>query len=310
MFMRKTFEDIFPPKDIKEAVFAVLSFFDIFDCPLTKDEIQKFMMFKGTDVQGVDFFLKHNDQISNADGFYFLSGRNETVNKRKKSDDVSKKYWRKINKFVPLLKFVPFIKAVAVCNTLAISCPDEESDIDLFIITEARRVNFARFFSTFFFHLLGIRRHHNKIAGRFCLSFYVAVDGLNFDEIKSEKHDVYLSYWAYTLKPIFGEEYFDKFWSENRDLLKYFNRKSQIELKFRKHKSGSNPRELLPGGSVVDYFEKIILNFHKKRFEKRLSFLPDKHGIVIDDKMLKFHNRDMRSDFNRRFRERYLALLV
>ncbi len=310
MFMRNTFEDHFPPRDIKEAVMSVIAFFDIFNFPLTKDEIVKFAMFRDVDTDKVDSVLESSDKIGEKNGFYYIRLRDSIVEKRLESRLVAGRLFAKVDKFVPLLKRIPFIRAVAVCNTLAICAPDNDSDIDLFIITEAGRVNLARVLSAIFFHTLGVRRNHKKVAGRFCLSFYCGSDGMNFDEISLGNDDVYLSYWAKTLKPVFGRAYFDQFKALNKKLLRFFiDDKDNNSTGFYDQYKKRGLIEYLLKGKFGDKLEQLVLGLHKWRFGRKKAVLPDNHGIVISEKMLKFHNRDMRKEFNKNYRERYMVLL-
>jgi len=308
--MPKIYENSFPPRNLEDAVKAVVAFFDVFDFPLTKEELLRLSMSTRTSFSDLNKVFSSNNKISNDKGYYFIKGRESIVQLRKSNKATADKYWVIVKKYVPLLKYVPFIRAVAVCNTLALNNPDKESDIDVFIITDKKRVNIARVLSTMLFHVLGLRRHHKKIAGRFCLSFFVGLDGLDLTGIRSEKIDVYLSYWVYTLRPVFGAHFFEKLMEQNVELLKFFGQKKYTEIESNKEKDHNvSPIEYLLKGKIGDFIESRLLLMHKKRFEKRLSLLPDNHGIVINDRMLKFHNKDMKNHYNRSFKERYLALL-
>lgn len=79
---------------------------------------------------------------------------------------------------------------------------DEDSDIDLFIETVPGMIWTGRVVATVFFSVLGIRRHGNKVKGRFCLSFFAA-EGADFGGLAIED-DAYLYEWARRLVAVDG----------------------------------------------------------------------------------------------------------
>src|SRR3989338_10492249 len=112
--------------------------------------------------------------------------------------------WLKVGRYVPFLRIVPFLKLVAVCNNLAFGKVKEKSDIDLFIIAKSGRLFTVRILVTGILHCLGVRRHGKKIAGRFCLSFFVDDKNLNLEPIAIDK-DVYLAYWIKNIRPVLDD---------------------------------------------------------------------------------------------------------
>jgi predicted nucleotidyltransferase len=131
----------------------------------------------------------------------------------------SKKYLKKAKEIVPWLRFFPGIRAAAVCNSVALGTAEKGSDIDLLIITASGKLWTARIFSTLFFQMIGMRRHRKKIAGRFCLSFFVTKEALCFEKIAIKPKDPYLAFWVSTLVPIFGKESFETILKKNSDFV-------------------------------------------------------------------------------------------
>lgn len=154
--------------------------------------------------------------------FYFLPDREEILAVREARDAMSDLYWKRVWKYVPLLQMVPFIRAVAVCNTLALDNCTSDSDIDLFIITKKKRVFTARVLSALLFHLYGIRRHGDKVAGRFCLSFYVSEDGMDLNNMRLAE-DPYLYYWMRSLVFVYraDDSMYERFYKKNSWFLRH-----------------------------------------------------------------------------------------
>lgn len=160
---------------------ATLAFFDLFDTPLSLEQLTFYTPGSTPSPKEILEATQKDDKIFLIKGFFSL--RKETVEKWNQQQEIKKKYWGKVNNYLPILQRLPFMKTIAVCNTLAFGSANAKSDIDLFIITTANRIFSARVIITLVTWLLGIRRHGKKIAGRFCLSFFIAEDALNLEKI-------------------------------------------------------------------------------------------------------------------------------
>lgn len=119
-------------------------------------------------------------------------------------------------KYSRLCAWIPGLRMIAIGNTLAMYCSDEESDIDLFVVTDPHRMWLVRLVMTFLFQILGVRRYGKHVAGRMCLSFYATTNAIDLEKISIE-NDVYLAHWCETIKPIvdIGNAY-DLFLGKNR----------------------------------------------------------------------------------------------
>lgn len=217
-----------------------------------------------------------------------------------------KELWRKVDKYVKWLRFFPFVRMVAVGNTLAFGRVDEESDIDLFIVARRGRIFFVRTLVTAFFHVLGLRRHGNKVAGRFCLSFFVSGDGLDLSEIKLGDEDVYLFFWVRKLKPVFGA---DVYW----DFLKANNWVGSFD-------ESENLKKLIAWPGWIKFVQRFLENvlnllvcwwlegvlkvWQVGRAErKRRRMGCGEKAVVVNDRMLKFHDKDARKKIFEEFVE-------
>ena len=122
---------------------------------------------------------------------------------------------------MPILRIIPFVKMVAICNNLSFGRVDEHSDIDIFVVAERGRLFFVRSFITFLLHISGVRRHGNKVAGRFCLSFFVDEEGTDLSKIALEK-DIYLAFWVKNLVPVIDNGFASEFMRKNDWIRGYF----------------------------------------------------------------------------------------
>ena len=305
----------FPLTTMRESCFATLAYFDLFDYPLTLPEIQRYFLGKQPGRETLEYFLdSHARQIGFREGYYFLKGRENLVEIRRQRELIAERLWSKARFYLPFIRFVPFVKMVGVCNTLAIDNPTKESDIDLFIVAGRKRLFFVRFLTVFLFGALGVRRHGNRIAGRFCLSFYVDEETMNLQAIQQSERDIYLPFWIATMKPVYGLHTYERFMKDNDWIKTYFDR--DIESKRDFFKSGKFWRfwawlkEKFWNGRLGDYVEAKLGYAQLKRHERNLYHLGKDASVVVSEHMLKFHNIDRRSDIARRFERRLEEVLA
>ncbi len=302
----------FPLSSLRERCLATLAYFDLFDYPLKLQELHDYFLGEQPSLHELKIFLdEHKDLISHQDGYYFFKGRNLIILTREERQKISRQYWKKVRRYLPFILFVPFIKMVGICNTLAINNAAKESDIDLFIVAKKGRLFFVRFLTVLLFGALGVRRHGNKIAGRFCLSFYTDDTVLNLEKIQAGPEDIYLPYWILTMKPVYGPETYPQFVKENVWIHKYFDRSPSMTGHFLPKnilRFFAWLKELLWQGKWGDWVEKKLRSFQMKRHQRNLTELPSEASIVVNDHMLKFHNIDRRKDIAQRFEKRLKEL--
>lgn len=221
-------------------------------------------------------------------------------------EDLEKQMWLKVEKYLHFLNFVPFLRMVAVCNNLAFSNLNKDSDIDLFIVAKKGRLFIVRTFVTVILHLLGVRRHGKKVAGRFCLSFFVDDSFLNLSSIAIED-DVYLRVWIKTLVPVIDDGVYQEFMRAN----------AWVEDNFESSLAISKPRFSLPrsevknslqvllGGQIADSCEGVLSNWQLGRARKKALTLKDSSNLLMTEHILKFHNYDRRREYRSLWRAKF-----
>lgn len=296
--------ELFPKTlTVKQAVLATLAYFDLFGIPLNRQEISEHLLFVEPDEPKIDIYLKESPLIHMNDGYFSIKGDELFYREFEEKKKRSKKYWKTVRRYQWLFSVIPFVELVCVCNSLPIRDVDIRSDIDLLIVTKKDKLFTARFFTTLFVSLLGKRRHGIKTKKRFCLSFYVTEEVLDFNQISLKPYDIYLAYWLRTLEPITGDyKQYERILSENEKFLKpYFKNRLTHKRRFRKTKTKAEIwknrfENAFQSQKWEDYFKKHQL----KRALVKKDRLPDSSGTIINERMLKFHDNDKRHDlFNK-----------
>jgi hypothetical protein len=164
----------------------------------------------------------------------------------------------------------------------------------------------VRILVTLIFQVLWVRKNEKKHAKRFCLSFFCEIEGLNCSSFALEK-DPYLYFWILYFKPIldFWNTY-DLFIEKNSswaDFSEFENiiKNNKKYIKYKKNRINLSTK----GFSLLKYFYTKLNNLFKKIFLpktlKHYQKIWKPFWVIINDKILKFHNWDIRKKIASKF---------
>lgn len=298
--------------ELVKAVLNTIRFYDLFDFPLIAEEVQAYLYkyFKPLHIKELKATLKYLvnvGKLSEIRDYFVLPGRESLIEKRKTRKFIAEKFWNRTKLYGQYMRSVPFTKMIAVCNNLAYNNSSSTSDIDLFIVVRPGRMWLARFLITLILHFYGVRRHGNKVAGRFCLSFFVTSDKTDMREFELPGEDPYLAYWAKNLRPIVGEKEYLEFREKNREWLASYG--LEFDDSYKKHmyhyEDGRLKKfwEWILGGFLGDQFEKLLKATLKKKTLRSMRNLGVNANVIVTDEILKFHNYDRRQEYVERWRK-------
>ena len=308
---------------LKKAIIKTIVFFDLFDYPLTAPELWQYLWLPGgggniTEADIVPALADLAGIVEMRNGFYFPTGRQEIIDKRKLSRAWAEKKFRIARRLAGCLKYLAGVKMVAVVNSVVLGSVKQDSDIDLFIVTARGRLWLVRFIVTLFAQFLGIRRHGRHISDRLCLSFYVTDDQLDLSAVRYPT-DPYFYYWLATLQPIYDDGCYDKFIAQNQwslDRLPNFSAKAIGPKILIRDNWFSKLFKTIDGWCFYSFLgesqEQLARAFQKRKMARNLSSLagePDSR-VIITDTMLKFHESDRREEFRQRWEDGYNLILA
>ncbi len=300
---------------LQKSILQTLAFWDMFEQPLTKEELYRDLFSIDLIARKLDYFefiqqLEHLEQIRHKDGFYFLLGRENIVDVRQARVKLIEQKLKIARLGIKKLAKVPFVRAVFVCNTVAMGLADEDSDIDVFIIVKKSRIWLARFGCILILNLFRLRRTKKKIKNKICLSFYVADDCLDLEKI-AIKDDVYLIYWLDNLIPIYDpDNLHQSVLQANKWVGKHLphGMREYIET----HCNASVPQKIktffekLWGSRYGYLLEKQAKGIQQAKMKKNYTSVQNKHDtrVIISDSMLKFHETDRREEYREQWCKR------
>jgi len=132
-----------PANQVAVAALKTLLYYDIFDYPLS--ECQLYLFLHGENCSRKELLSACDDpaftrQVDRRDNFYFLKGKHHLVQERRNGEIHAGELWRLAEAAVSRMRHLPFIRGICISGDLSKGVAADDSDIDFFIITAARRV--------------------------------------------------------------------------------------------------------------------------------------------------------------------------
>ncbi|MBN1778847.1 MAG: hypothetical protein JW816_01330, partial [Candidatus Buchananbacteria bacterium] len=298
---------------LQRGIINTISYFDIFEYPLTLIEIYKWL-YAGdwhnvalSELTAALADLEDHNLIEQQEGFYFLAGSSRHINTRLRRYRITEPKFKIALKAGRLLRYIPFVKMIAVCNNVGYNNCRENSDIDFFIIAKTGRLWLVRLLVTLVLSLFRLRRHGKYDANRVCLSFYLANQNQNLAPVALKPDDIYLVYWLATLAPIYqAENDYQTFFLANswqRDFLPNFysnilsNRRIVADTKLSLNLKNYLEKSL--AGQFGNWFSRLAKKIQLKKVTNYFGPLINHSdgNVVIDERTLKFHKTDRRKKY-------------
>jgi len=281
---------------LEKMIIRILSFFDLFEYPLTAFEIWNYLD-KKEGLSGLMSTLEsHPEIISQRNGFYFLSGRETIVATRLARYNYSNRKLKIARCFARLFGFFPGVQAVYLANTIGAHNLRDKSDIDFFIITAPGGIWRSRLYCAGLAKLLGRRPTAANKRDKLCLSFYIAADHLSLADLRLPGGDPYLDYWQ-------------------RGLVLLYNKKGMHEKFLAANAAGGDgfrPAAVAP--AEKSFWEKSARRWQMKIMPAELKnaaagTAATGQGVVLSDQVLKLYWPDKRREFLNKFNHNLHELL-
>jgi hypothetical protein len=132
--------------DLDRAVIEALAYADVFDWPLTADEIHRYLPVGATvdEVRASLASRRLRALVSAIDGFYVVQGRECLVEERGRRAAVSARLWPRAERYSRWIACLPWVRLVAVSGSLAVGAPTDAADVDLFVVSAEGRLWLTR----------------------------------------------------------------------------------------------------------------------------------------------------------------------
>lgn len=296
-------------RELEEAIYKTMIFFDLFSYPLTAYETWQYLPFKIdylTCKKYLDSLVKE-EKISGKESFYFLKNHEKNLELRNKRYHHSNRKIEIAKKMVKLFSFLPWVKFVALSNLIGRHNMRDGSDIDIFIITSPNRLWLTRFFCAGLMKILNKRPNKKTKRDKICLSFYVDEEHLNLENLAlKEGDDYYFYYWLTGLYSLYDKGGYHYYLIKKNAWLKNYLPNIELFLSNQAYTPNFNFKKrkniVSKFNKKVFYFlEKIITIFQKRIMPKELKEKANLNSqVIISQGVLKLYLLDRRKEFKER----------
>lgn len=262
------------------AISRTFIYSDIFDFPLTKEEIWKFLIGKKIRRESFEKELSRlvrskTRPLRSDRKLYYLFGRKEIVEKRIRRKKVSQQKLVEAKRIINVLSLVPTVLFIGISGGLALENADEKDDIDLFIITSKNSLWITRLILVFLLIVAGqYRGRGKKESQKICLNMLIDEKLLMFEKYRQ---NLYTAHEIAQLKPMLDRNNtYKKFINANRRWMSRFlpNAMNRIRNQALRIKERKNPL------FIIEKLAKTLqLWYMKKHITKE----------TVSDNMLAFH---------------------
>jgi DNA-binding Lrp family transcriptional regulator len=243
-----------------------LAYFDVFQHPLANEELVKLCNCSPEKIKNQVALLVKEGSCFKHEGYVSINSEVKTlVEKRQFKEVEASKYFRKLPRYVRLIRKFPFVKGIAISGSLSKNVMYEDGDIDYFIITQENRMWLCRTLLILFkkIILLNSRKY-------FCLNYFVDEKNL-----KIRDQNIFTAVEIAYLLPVYNAEIFEELKMQNQWVNKLIP-PIQLDIStvlLEKRKRLSLLERILIGnlGEKLDIY---LMKLTYKRWERKFSNFP------------------------------------
>jgi hypothetical protein len=198
-----------------QALLGALAYFDIFDYPLSENEINNFVQCTDPDAA---FSSTLKQMVSDGvvfrfDQFYSLVNDKQRCDRRIRGNIRAAKLLPKASNVGAFLYKFPYVRGVGISGSLSKNYADKKTDFDFFIITKANRLWIARTMLHLFKKLTFLfgRQHH------YCMNYFIDEKSFAIGD-----ENIYTATEVITLLPVAGSESMTSFFRSNDWVTQWF----------------------------------------------------------------------------------------
>ena len=191
-----------------ESLLAALVYADLFDFPLTVEELQRYQvgttlgLKEVTAALGDERVLK--DTIRDKSGLYALRGREASILLRSLRRSRSRRLWPRARAYSRIASFLPFVRLIAVTGALAVENLGERPDIDFLVVAADGRVWICRR------ALILLVRLARLLGDDLCPNYIISEKNLTLDQ-----RDFFTAHELAQMVPLVGREQYSRMIASN-----------------------------------------------------------------------------------------------
>lgn len=195
---------------LEAAILRTVLYADIFDFPLTVQEIHHFLIYsQPVSLYEIRRILTTSDHLhrflESVEGYVVYTGRSKLIGIRLEREESSRRLWPDAIRYGRWLASLPFVRMVALTGALAVrNAADDDDDLDYILVTASGRVWIARAFAILLVRLGRLR------GVEICPNFVLAESALT-----QTKRDIFMAHEVTQMVPLFGHDLYQEFRDAN-----------------------------------------------------------------------------------------------
>lgn len=251
--------------ELAASVIRALLYFDIFNHPLSKNEIRDLIQVEAKDENELsEVLVELNDQqkIYFHEGYYSIGSSPFKMHRRIAGEKLARTMLSRMKRFSSLIASFPFVKAVTISGSLSKNFMDANSDIDYFIITSRNRLWLARTLLVLYKKLFLFNSKKN-----FCVNYFVSEDQLEIPD-----RNIFTATEVSFLIPVYNYNIYLKFMNENlwsRSFYPNFPLRNENYLVKEKFPRLKSFLEKIFSGNLGDVFDNYFFKFTLRHWKKK-----------------------------------------
>ena len=194
---------------LRRAIARTVAYADLFEYPLDRDEIHRYLIGEAASPEDVHRALEHAGApppyVERTGDKFHLRGRASTVETRRDRETASAELWRNARAYGALVARLPLVRFVGVTGALAMSNAERGADIDLFVLTHPGRLWLCRLLVLAVVRVAALRGH------TLCPNFLLSTDQLALRE-----RNVFTAHEITQMVPLRPTEHYARFMDANR----------------------------------------------------------------------------------------------
>jgi len=261
------FETKVTESNYSKAILQPISYFDIFDFPLTSEEILKFSPAKlpPAELNSQLNKLTTSGKIHKHENYYlpaFSSVNN--VLKRKENEKRAKSIEQKVKRYSKLISRFPFIRCVCISGSYSKGVITVDGDVDFFIITQPGRLWLSRTLLVLFkkLILLNSRKY-------FCVNYFIDSDHLEIPD-----KNLFSATEIKTLIPAYNHSLYLQFIKANSWINELLPHSTSIHKKETSEYKASGFKRFLEkilNGKMGEKLDELCFRITLKRWKKKFK---------------------------------------
>lgn len=251
-------------RQLVQAVFQTLVYSDIFDYPLTAEEVHRYLTGMTASYENVRKVLDEDARFVKTGKYFTLPGRAAIVKLREQRELHSQKRMPYARWYGRILGMLPFVGMVTLTGSLAVMNTSNDADFDYMLVTRPNRLWTARAFVLLFGRLTRLWGH------TICPNLIVTENFLEWHQ-----QDLYSAREFCQMMPITGSDVYQVLIKKNIWIKGYLPNAYQ-ELgnsrSKRKHSLLQTILEMILRGGLGNRFEQWEMQRKVARFSKQAGF--------------------------------------